>query len=97
MDFKSAGDAVGLLGSMKELKDKFTGKTEIRGLEEQVAQLKAQIEEKDRELEKANAGGSSLDFTANQFAIIGLSAVAIVAIIAIIVIVLRSQPAIIQA
>ena len=96
MDFKSAGEAVGLLGSMKELKDKFTGKTEIRDLEGQVVELKAQIEEKDRELQKAT-GSSSLDFTPNEFAIIGISAVAIVAIIAIIVIVLRSQPAIIQA
>jgi hypothetical protein len=97
MDIKGASEAVGLLGSVKELKDKFTGKTEIRDLEGQVAELKAQLQEKDQEQQKVNAKANSLGFSINEFAIVGISAVAIVAIIAIIVILMKSQPLVIQA
>jgi len=90
MDLKSASEAVGLLGKLKEVKDNFTGKAEIKD-------LRAQLAEKEQQLEAANGGMDALGLSSQDLAIIGISAVAIVAIIAIVVVVAKYQPAIIQA
>jgi len=90
MDFKTAGEAVGLLGTLKEVKDKFTGKAQINALEEQFAK-------KDQQLGAANAGLDAFGLSSEHLAIIGISVVAIVAIIAIAAMVVRYPPAVIQA
>jgi hypothetical protein len=90
MDLKTTSEAVGLLGTLKEVKDKFTGKAEIKDLQEQLA-------EKDQQLKAANVGLDALGLSSEDLAVIGISVVAIVAIIAIAVVVAKYQPAMIQA
>jgi hypothetical protein len=89
MDLKTAGEAVGLLGTLKEVKDKFTGKAEIKDLQ-------AQLAEKDQRLAAANVGLDAFGLSSEDLAIIGISVVAIVAIIAIAVVLVKYQPAMIQ-
>jgi hypothetical protein len=90
MDLKTASETVGLLGTLKEVKDKFTGKSEIKDLQ-------AQLAEKDRQLMAANVGLDALGLSSEDLAIIGISVVAIVAIIAIAMVVVTYQPAMIRA
>jgi len=90
MDFKSASEAVGLLGKLKEVKDNLTGKAEIM-------ELRAQLDKKERQLQETNSPLDALGLSSEDLAIIGISAVAIVAIIAIAVVVVKYQPAMIQA
>ncbi len=85
MDIKSASEAVGLLGTLKEVKDKFTGKSEIKDLQ-------AQLAEKNERLKAAHVGFDTLGLSSEQLAIIAISAVAIVAIIAVAMVVAKCQP-----
>lgn len=75
MDLNTAKEAVGFLGALKEIKDKVTGKTEIRDLQAQLAQ-------KTQELSGPSPALDSLGLSSTDLAIIGISLVAIVAIIA---------------
>jgi len=75
MDIKTATEAVGFFGTLKEAKDRFTGKAEIRNLQ-------AQLAEKTQQLNETNSGLDSLGLSSTDLAIIGISLVAIVAIIA---------------
>ena len=90
MDLKSASEAVGLLGKLKEVRDSFTGKAEI-------LKLRAQLDKKEQQLQEANSPLDALGLSSQDLAIIGISAVAVVAIIAIAVVVVKYQPAMIQA
>ena len=90
MDFKTTSEAVGLLGTLKEVKDKFTGKTEIK-------ELQAQLAEKNQQLEAANGGPDAFGLSSEELAILAISVVAIVAIIAIAVVAAKYQPGMIQA
>jgi hypothetical protein len=44
LDLKNASEAVGLLGKLKEVKDNFTGKAEIKELQAQFAEKEQQLE-----------------------------------------------------
>jgi hypothetical protein len=90
MDFKSASEAVGLLGKLKEVKDNLTGKAEIK-------ELRAQLEKKEQQLQETNSPLDGLGLSYQDLAIIAISAVAIVAIIGIAVVALKYPQAIIRA
>jgi hypothetical protein len=90
MDLKTMSEGVGLLGTLKEVRDKFTGKAEIKDLQGQLA-------EKTQQLEAVNVGPCAFGLSSEELAIIAVSVVAIAAIIAITVVATKYQPGMIQA